>query len=214
MSNQPKHGPVSVDEMMSRVVRFKDLVKRGIPVMFIDSVLPGHYRMNYAVVGDTASENPEFQPYLTQPHRFQIGMFCAMPGCGPAYHNHDYCEMFLVLTGRWRFYFGNDPEGEPEGDVILEPWDSISFPPGIWRGFENIGDEPAWSFAVLDPHDVFREKDPYWAPQVERAAAEMGFHADESGKMIPPENYAEIRQQLYDMMAAQIKELRDVEEGD
>jgi len=52
-------------------------------------------------------------------------------------------------------YWGNDPDGEPDGEVNLGVWDMISFPPGLWRGFENIGDEPAWFFAVLDPHTVF-----------------------------------------------------------
>ena len=68
------HPPVSKEEMLGRVVRFSDYNKdNAVPLMFIDSFLPGHHRLNYAVIGDTASENPDFKPILQQPHNFQIG---------------------------------------------------------------------------------------------------------------------------------------------
>lgn len=177
-------------EVESRIVRFDKLVQNGIPLMFIDSALPGHQRMNYAVIGDTASENTDFEAAITAPHKFQIGMLCCPPNSGPAYHSHDYCELFFVMSGRWRFYWGNDPEGEPEGEAILEPWDSISLPMHVWRGFQNISDTPAWCFAVLDPHDVFRSKDPYWSARIVEEAAQLGFQADSSGRMIKPDDYA------------------------
>lgn len=189
----PKVGP---EEMNARIVRFAELKKQGIPLMFIDSILPRHHRMNFAVIGDTASENPEFKPYLTQPHRFQIGMVNAPPGCGPAYHTHDYIELFMPLTGRWRYYYGNDPNGVPEGEAFLEPWDMISLPPGLWRGFENVSDEPAWLFAVLETHEVFTGKDPYWPQPIVAQAESFGFRADEFGKMIKPANYDELRRDL------------------
>jgi quercetin dioxygenase-like cupin family protein len=201
-ASQMEHPKVSNAEMLKRVVRFSDYTKENaVPLMFIDSLLPGHHRLNYAVIGDTASENADFTPILTQPHKFQIGMFKAMPnGNGPAYHTHDYVELFLPLEGRWRFYWGNDPEGEPEGEVILERWDLISFPPGLWRGFENISNQPAWCFAVLEPHEVFQGKDPIWAPSVLREAKKLGFEADEHGQMIKPANYDELNAQLLDEM--------------
>ncbi len=171
------HPPVSSAEMLQRVVRFGDYTKENaVPLMFIDSLLPGHHRLNYAVIGDTASENPDFRPILNQPHKFQIGMFKAMPnGNGPAYHTHDYVEIFLPLEGKWRFYWGNDPEGEPEGEVFLEKWDLISFPPGLYRGLENVSDQPAWCFAVLVQHEVFAGKDPHWSPRVIRGCPGHGL---------------------------------------
>jgi quercetin dioxygenase-like cupin family protein len=190
------HPTTTPDEMQKRIVRFAELRECGIPLMFIDSILPRHYRMNFAVVGDTASENPDFQPILTQPHKFQIGMVNAPPGCGPAYHTHDYIELFFVLSGRWRYYWGNDPETPPEGEAVLDVWDMISLPPGLWRGFENVSAEPAWLLAVLEPHEVFAGKDPYWAPQIVRQAAQYGFQADERGKMIKPDDYEEQRRRV------------------
>lgn len=196
------HPKVTPEEMMQRIVRFSDYTKENaVPLMFIDSLLPGHHRLNYAVIGDTASENPDFRPILTQPHKFQIGMFKAMPnGNGPAYHTHDYIEIFLPLEGKWRFYWGNDPEGEPEGEVILGQWDLISFPPGLYRGFENIDDQPAWCFAVLEQHEVFAGKDPYWSPKVIRAAREMGFQSDDNGKMVKPANFAQLNAEMLEKM--------------
>lgn len=190
------HSHITPEEMQKRVVRFSELKERGIPLMFIDSIIPRHYRMNFAVIGDTAAENPDFQPSLTQPHKFQIGMLNAPPGCGPAYHTHDYIELFMVLSGRWRFYWGNDAENPPDGETFLELWDMISLPPGLWRGFENLSAEPAWLLAVLEPHEVFAGKDPYWAPQITRQAAQYGFQADERGRMVKPANYEELRQRV------------------
>lgn len=97
----PTHPRITSEQMHSDyVVRFDELKHQGIPLMFIDSILPGHQRMNYAVIGDTASENPEYQPAITVPHKFQIGMGFAAPGNGPAYHSHDYVEMFLIFSGK------------------------------------------------------------------------------------------------------------------
>jgi quercetin dioxygenase-like cupin family protein len=197
-----EHPKVSNEEMMKRVIRFSEVRKSPIPVMFIDSPLEGHERLNYAVIGDTASENPDFEPALVAPHTFQIGMVYAEPGNGPAWHTHDYVEMFMPLKGNWTFYWGNDVDGEPEGQVEIGPWDCISLPPGLWRSFEvSKGEaEGGFIFAVLDQHEVFEGKDPYWAKSVEDAAAEVGFHADEKGKMVKPANYEEMKKALIDKL--------------
>lgn len=186
--------PTVADPMAGRISRFRDMKSHGVPVMFIDSVLPGHLRMNYSVIGATASENPNFQPMLTDEHRFGIGMFEAPPGNGPAWHTHEYVELFVPLTGRWRFYYGYDGE-KPEalaGEATLEPWDVISFPPGLWRGFENVSAGSAWGFAVLDPFDPFRSKDPIWPAWVARRAAEKGLASDERGRMVVPANFGDL----------------------
>lgn len=187
--SHPKQTPES---MVAQVVRFDDLKAHGIPLMFIDSILPGHWRMNYAVIGDTASENPNFTPAITTPHGFQIGMGFAPPGNGPAWHTHDYIEMFLILQGTWRFVWGNDPDPEkPDGEFILKPWDSISLPPGVYRRFEVTADstEIGWFFAVLEKHEVFASKDPIWPPKIVEAAEAHGFYADDRGKMIKPDDF-------------------------
>ncbi len=193
--------PITAQEMQSRVVRFSDYTEdKAVPLMFIDSMLPGHHRLNFAVIGDTASENPDYEVMIKQPHGFQIGMFKAMPGNGPAWHKHDYIELFLPLEGRWRFKWSNDPEQGAEGEFILEKWDLISLPAGVWRSFENISDTPAWCFAVLEQHKVFEGKDPYWPPSVIRKAKEYGFESDENGKMIKPANFEQLNAEMLKKM--------------
>jgi quercetin dioxygenase-like cupin family protein len=164
--------------------------------MFIDSVLPGHQRMNWAVIGDTASENPDFKPAITAPHKFQIGVFMCPPNAGPAWHTHDYIELFMPLGGVWRFHWGSDPDGTEDGHADLGAFDMISMPPGTWRSFENIADAPAFCFAVLEQHELFAGKDPYWGSDVIRQAADLGFSASEKGQMIKPANYTAIEQQI------------------
>ena len=192
-------APDDRDPMVGRIVRFAGLGGPGSPLLFIDSIRPGHRRMNYALIGDTAGENPELAPIVAAPHGFQIGMVKAKPGNGPAYHSHDYVESFLILSGRWRFYWGTDPDPAAfSGEATLGPWDYVTLPPGLWRGFEVGPDETeeAWLFAVLESHAHFASKDPIWAPAVEHAAAAHGFRADETGKMVKPANYDALRATL------------------
>ncbi len=189
---------VKANPMAGRIARWTDIQRNGVPVMFIDSVLPGHFRMNYSVIGDTASENPDFEPAISAPHKFQIGMFEAPPGNGPGWHTHTYVEMFVPLTGTWKFTYGDNPD-DPDSDVtevVLGPWDVISFPAGLWRRFENASDANAVGFAVLDPHDAFLEKDPIWPEWMVEKAAARGLSADPSGRMIKPDNFAEIESQV------------------
>ncbi len=49
---------------------------------------------------------------------------------------------------------------------------------------------------MLEQHEVFAGKDPYWGTAVIREAAALGFSASEKGQMIKPANYTEIEQQI------------------
>jgi quercetin dioxygenase-like cupin family protein len=189
------HPIYTAEDMARRVVRFDDLKDKGIPLMFIDSILPGHWRMNYAVIGDTASENPDFagKRAITDAHRFQIGMGFAPPGNGPAWHTHEYVEMFFILEGQWRFAWGYNPDpDQPDGEFILNKWDMISLPPGVYRSFNVVGEGIGWFFAVLEAHEVFTGKDPIWPPKIIQYAEAAGFRADDTGKMVKPDNYADL----------------------
>lgn len=190
--------------MKPEVIKFEELKENGIPLMFIDSILPGHQRMNYALIGDTASENPEFSPAITSPHKFQLGMAMCPPNQGPAYHTHDYIECFLVLKGTFRFWYGDTPDQEPTDYLDLKEWDTISLPAGLWRRFENISDEAGWFYAVLEQHDVFEGKDPYWPQSVVKDAEMYGFKANEQGKMIKPQNYEAQKQDMKNKLEAHL----------
>jgi quercetin dioxygenase-like cupin family protein len=209
-----EHPKQTVESMAKRVMRFEELKAKGISIMFIDSILPTHYRMNYAVIGDTASENPDYegQRAITEPHNFQIGMGWAPPGCGPAWHTHDYIESFFILKGPWRFYWGNSSDpAQPDGYFDLNEWDMISLPPGAYRRFEYVGDEIGWFFAVLESHKVFEGKDPIWPVQVEQQAAALGYRADDKGKMIQPAHYQQHKAEHTDYLLGMFKKLTGVE---
>lgn len=58
------------------------------------------------------------------------------PGQGPGLHNHvQTYETFTVLKGRFEVRWG---EGGAD-HAVLEPFDTISLPPGVLRAFRNVG---------------------------------------------------------------------------
>jgi quercetin dioxygenase-like cupin family protein len=194
----------TTDPMEGHVARFKDVKKNAVPVQFIDSVIPGHYRNNFSIIGSTASQNPDYRPALTVPQKFQIGMYEAPPGNGPGWHTHTYVELFMPLTGKWRYCYGTNKEDPDDilGEIILEPWDVITFPPLLWRRFENISDTNALGFAVLDPIEPFSIEDPIWPNFMVKRAAEEGINTDEGGRMIIPDGLADIEARISSIISS------------
>ena len=53
--------PLQSQESMSKnVMRFDDMKQHGMTLMFIDCILPEHWRMNFAVIGDTPARTRTF----------------------------------------------------------------------------------------------------------------------------------------------------------
>src|SRR3954454_12126895 len=142
---------LSREEMMKRVARFKKL--KGSDGGLPDSPLPECRRKLYAVIGfqppeDRASdattspvgEDASAMPAIAIAEGFNLGYCKARPGRGPLMHNHDTNETFIAMTGRWRCEWN---EGKAMEYVDLDPYDVISFPPGVARRFMNVTyDEP------------------------------------------------------------------------
>ncbi|HZS68360.1 MAG TPA: cupin domain-containing protein [Burkholderiales bacterium] len=141
----------SRDEMMTRVARFKKL--KGSDGGLPDSPLPECRRKLYAVIGfqppmDRASsaatspvgDDASAMPAIAIAEGFNLGYCKAKPGKGPLMHNHDTNETFIPMTGRWRCEWN---EGDAKQHVDLDPYDVISFPPGVARRFMNVtSDQP------------------------------------------------------------------------
>jgi mannose-6-phosphate isomerase-like protein (cupin superfamily) len=89
------------------------------------------------------------------------------PGKSAPLHNHLTQEVFVALTGRWEIFWG--PQGERS--VVLEPWDTISVPPGVSRGFRNIGTGPACLMGMASGRDPGMIN---WPDSVRAAAAKAG----------------------------------------
>ncbi len=59
------------------------------------------------------------------------------PGTGPSLHAHRRTfETFTVLRGRFEVFWNDDGGAR----VVLDEFDTLSVPPGVCRGFRNIGD--------------------------------------------------------------------------
>ncbi len=136
----------SRDEMMTRIARFKKL--KGSDGGLPDSPLPECRRKLYAVIGfqppmDRASsaatspvgDDASAMPAIPIAEGFNLGYCKAKPGKGPLMHNHDTNETFIPMTGRWRCEWN---EGDAKQHVDLDPYDVISFPPGVARRFMNV----------------------------------------------------------------------------
>ena len=63
---------------------------------------------------------------------FHLAMIRAEPGKGAALHSHLTQEVFVPLSGRWSIFWG--PEGDKE--VFIEPYDVVSVPIHVMRGFD------------------------------------------------------------------------------
>ena len=133
------------DEMLKRVARFKKL--KGSDGGLPDSPLPECKRKLYAVIGfqppmsdNAATTSPvgadaSSMPAIAIAEGFNLGYCKARPGKGPLMHNHDTNETFIAMSGRWRCEWN---EGDAMQYVDLDPYDVISFPPGVARRFMNV----------------------------------------------------------------------------
>ena len=82
---------------------------------------------------------------------FNIGAAGQPPKCRNSLHLHRTAEVFFVLKGRWRFFWGR---WGTAGEVVLEEGDVFDIPTGIFRGFENVGDDYGMLMAILGGDDA------------------------------------------------------------
>ena len=159
------------------LVRYADL--RPCTTAFVDARTPGSDRKeNFTIIGPGVAENPEQHVHITVPHGFNIGAARQPPRCVNSQHSHDTAEVFIVHTGRWRFTTGHDAR---DGSVEMGPGDTISIPIHTFRGFENIGEDLGFMFAVLGGDDPGRVT---WAPQVFEMASRHGLVLLANGSLV------------------------------
>ena len=153
--------------MNLKLAKFSDLVPSKLP--FVEGKLEGHKnRKNYSIVGPGVAEDISQSIKISTPHSFNLGAVSAMPKNGSGLHSHTTAEVFIIFSGKWRFYWGN--EGKDE--TILGAGDVISMPTNMFRGFENAGDQEGTMFVVLggdDPGIIT------WLPSVLEKAKTTGM---------------------------------------
>jgi mannose-6-phosphate isomerase-like protein (cupin superfamily) len=125
---------LSKEDMLKRVARYGTL--KYPPDRYPDSLLPGHERKNYLVVGTGLVVDGGKEPMSAIPieEGFQMSYVEAKPGNGPKLHNHDTNETFVALKGRWRVIWGVNEDQS----VDLNPLDVCSVPPFVPRRFINL----------------------------------------------------------------------------
>lgn len=167
-------GAVDLNE---RIVRYGDLVPCR--TAFIDAHTPGSdLKENFTIIGGGVSESADQHVHIADTPGFNIGAAGQPPKCRNSLHAHRTAEVFFVLSGRWRFFWG--ARGD-DGEVVLEEGDVINIPTGIFRGFENIGTDYGMIMAILGGDDAGGGV--IWAPQVIEDARDHGLVLGENGKL-------------------------------
>lgn len=168
---------ISQTEMEKRIVRYGDL--KPCRTAFIDAHTPGSdQKENFTIIGGGVSESADQHVHIKDTPGFNIGAAGQPPKCRNSLHSHRTAEVFFVLKGRWRFFWGRYGKA---GEVVLEEGDIFNIPTGIFRGFENIGTDYGMIMAILGGDDAGGGV--IWAPQVIEDAREHGLVLGENGKL-------------------------------
>jgi quercetin dioxygenase-like cupin family protein len=161
----------------ARIVRYADL--KPCYDAFIDTRTPGSDKKeNFTIIGPGVSENPNQFVHIAEPHGFNIGGARQPPKCVNSQHSHDTAEVFFVHSGTWSFNLG---ETGMDAKITLKEGDLISIPTQVFRGFENIGEDVGYLWAILgkdDPGKVL------WAPDVFDMAKDYGLVLLENGMLV------------------------------
>ena len=164
-------------DLNDRIVRYGDLVPCR--TAFIDAHTPGSdHKENFTIIGGGVSESADQHVHIADTPGFNIGAAGQPPKCRNSLHAHRTAEVFFVLSGRWRFFWG--AQGN-DGEVVLEEGDVINIPTGIFRGFENIGTDYGMIMAVLGGDDSGGGV--VWAPQVIEDARDHGLVLGDNGAL-------------------------------
>jgi mannose-6-phosphate isomerase-like protein (cupin superfamily) len=166
--------------MLHCVARFKNL--RGSEEAFLDCRLPNSRRTKINLIGMGVVENegdPDLRPNIPLPaHGFNLGMIMAEKGNGASLHAHKTEEVFLPLVGSWAVIWR---EGEAEHEIVLDPFDAISVPIGVHRGFRYLGEGKGVLLTLIGGPDAGKV---VWHPSVLAAAATTGLGIDPSGQLV------------------------------
>lgn len=163
--------------IQDRIVRYGDL--KPCKTAFIDAHTPGSdQKENFTIIGGGVSESPDQHVHITDQIGFNIGAAGQPPKCRNSLHSHTTAEVFFVLKGRWRFFWGRYGTA---GEFVAEEGDIFNIPTGIFRGFENIGTDYGMIMAVLGGDDAGGGVT--WAPQVIEDAKDHGLVLGDNGAL-------------------------------
>ena len=167
--------------LAQRVVRKSDYVPCA--EAFVDTRLHNRDgKQNYCIIGPGVAENPNQVINIVEPHGFNVGGVSLPTGKYNSLHSHITAEVFIVMRGDWRFFWGHDGT---DGETILHPGDVITVPTGCFRAFESVGSDDNFMLSFLgedDPGCVI------WENAVIEGAAEFGFYLTTDSRLIDTAN--------------------------
>ena len=129
----------SVEQMREGLARFADLKPTA---DYLDALIPGCERTTLRVVGQAPQA-----PIAAQD--FHLNLVHCEAGKSAPLHSHATPETFMPLTGSWEVFWG--PSGTRS--LRLERWDTLVVPPGVSRGFRNVGATDAWLMGIAGSRD-------------------------------------------------------------
>jgi len=145
---------------------------------FVDVRLPRSAgKASYSLIGPGVSQNPDQVVNLPEAHGFHVGAASMGHGVVNNQHMHFTAEVFICTRGSWRMRIGE--HGQQTLDI--SEGTVFSVPTWVFRGFENIGPDDGWLYAVLGGDDTGGI---VWAPDVLTAAAETGLFLLPDGAVI------------------------------
>lgn len=168
--------PIARAEVLARVARFDQLDFSE--AAFIDSLLPEYKRKIINVIGPGVTEDADLKPAITAVEGFNLTMIKAEKGHGASLHGHTTVEVFVALTGRWAIYWGDEGENE----IVLEPFDVISVPVGVDRGFRNESDGEQLLMAIIGGDDAGKVS---WPELLVARVEALGYARDVDGHIGP-----------------------------
>ena len=166
---------IDIDALRARVARFKDL--KSSSEAFVDTRIPEYNREIYNVIGRGVTEDAGLQPAISDNRDFNLTIMKSDPGKGSSLHDHQTIEVFVVLSGRWAIGLGDNGEHE----VILDPFDIFSVPPGVMRSVKNAGTEPGYIIAVLGGTDPGQVR---WSKSINEKAKALGLVVNDDGDLV------------------------------
>ncbi len=146
---------ITPEQMRSRIARFGELrahmnhtVDASIPQEAFDAVNPPMYLL-MAHAAEGVAEGME--PAIAGPKGMTVGIVSCRPGDKVLLHvHHRSREVFLCLKAASRC----DGTRAPRTRRRSSPFDMIDVPVGVYRQFENVGQEPGLLLAIItDEHE-------------------------------------------------------------
>ncbi len=192
--------------IQQRIVRYGEL--RPCKAAFIDAHTPGSdQKENFTIIGGGVSESPDQHVHITDKIGFNIGAAGQPPKCRNSLHSHTTAEVFFVAKGRWRFFWGRYGTA---GEFIAEEGDIFNIPTGIFRGFENVGQDYGMIMSILGGDDAGGGVT--WAPQVIQDAQAHGLMLGDNGVLYDSKKGQELPHNVRPMPLLTEEQLKDYPE--